>query len=65
MKAVLCSMEDVRRLKTMDDPASSLPFVQQILGNLRAEVGGASTVLGFVGSPYTLAAYCIESRAAK
>ena len=49
----------------MDDPASSLPFVQQILGSLRAEVGNASTVLGFVGSPYTLAAYCIESRAAK
>ena len=65
MSCLLCSMEDVRRLKTMDDPASSLPFVQQLLGNLRAEVGSASTVLGFVGSPYTLAAYCIESRRAQ
>lgn len=49
----------------MDDPASSLPFVQQILGNLRAEVGNATTVLGFVGSPWTLAAYCIETKSSR
>ncbi|CAL5228987.1 g12224 [Coccomyxa viridis] len=59
------SMEDVRRLKPMEDPASSVPFVQQILGNLRSEVGNASTVLGFVGSPWTLAAYSIQAGSSK
>lgn len=49
----------------MEDPASSVPFVQQILGNLRSEVGNASTVLGFVGSPWTLAAYSIQAGSSK
>ncbi len=60
-----CSMEHVQALKAMDDPATSLPFVRQILGNLRSEVGNAATVLGFVGSPFTLAAYSIETRSTR
>lgn len=44
----------------MEDPDSSLPFIRQILTNLRSEVGNASTVLGFVGAPWTLAAYSME-----
>ena len=60
-----CSMKHVQALKIMDDPASSLPFVGQILGNLRSEVGDAATVLGFVGSPFTLAAYSVETRSTR
>jgi len=57
------SLERVRALRTLDDPASSLPFVAPVLRALRAEVGGAAAVLGFVGTPWTLAAYAMEGAA--
>ena len=62
---MLCSMEQVGKLRPLDDPHSSLPFIQPILQTLRQEVGEASTVLGFVGSPWTLAAYSVEGSANK
>lgn len=57
------SMEQVQQLRTLDDPRSSLPFVHDILSALRAEVDGQSTLLGFVGTPWTLAAYAMEGMA--
>ncbi len=56
-------MEQVRDLRPMEDPDAALPFIRQILGALRAEVGSAATVLGFVGAPWTLAAYAVEGSA--
>lgn len=50
---------------TQLDPEASLPFVRQILTMLRQEVGEQSTVLGFVGAPWTLAAYAIEGKSSK
>ena len=47
------------------DPESSLPFIKTILKSLREEVGNQSTVLGFVGAPWTLAAYAIEGQTSK
>lgn len=47
------------------NPEEDLPFIKQILTTLRNEVGNASTVLGFVGSPWTLAAYAIEGKSSK
>lgn len=47
------------------DPAASLPFIKTILNSLRQEVGNQSTVLGFVGAPWTLAAYAIEGKSSK
>ena len=47
------------------DPESSLPFIKTILKTLRQEVGNQSTVLGFVGAPWTLAAYCVEGKSSK
>ncbi|MFB2646569.1 uroporphyrinogen decarboxylase [Raphidiopsis sp. BLCC-F218] len=47
------------------DPETALPFIRQILGALRQEVGSASTVLGFVGAPWTLAAYAVEGKGSK
>ena len=41
-------------------PEESVPFVGEALRQLRAEVGNASTVLGFVGAPFTLATYIVE-----
>ena len=57
--------DDLKRLRTLDDPASQLPFVAPVLKALRSEVGNASTVMGFVGTPWTLAAYAMEGKAEK
>jgi uroporphyrinogen decarboxylase len=46
-------------------PAESVPFIQTILQSLRQEVGNQSTVLGFVGAPWTLAAYAVEGKGSK
>ncbi|BAY32098.1 uroporphyrinogen decarboxylase [Nostoc carneum NIES-2107] len=47
------------------DPEASLPFIKTILQALRQEVGNQSTVLGFVGAPWTLAAYAVEGKGSK
>lgn len=46
-------------------PEESLPFIRQILQTLRQEVGTKAAVLGFVGAPWTLAAYAIEGKSSK
>lgn len=57
------SMDDVKRLMPMDDPLSKLPFVSETLQALRSEVNGQATLLGFIGTPWTLAAYSVEGKA--
>lgn len=47
------------------DPEASLSFVRQILTTLRQEVNDQATVLGFVGAPWTLAAYAIEGKSSR
>lgn len=52
------------------DPVSQLPFVSELLGKLKTEISqmdraNPPTLLGFVGAPFTLAAYAIEGRAPK
>ncbi|DBB07794.1 hypothetical protein WJX82_007410 [Trebouxia sp. C0006] len=59
------SMEQVKALTPLEDPEAKLPFVQQTLAGIRSEVGNKATVLGFVGTPWTLAAYSIEGKADK
>jgi uroporphyrinogen decarboxylase len=59
------SMDQVKALRSMDDPTSSLPFVAETLKALRAEVNNQSTLLGFIGTPWTLAAYAVEGKADK
>jgi len=46
-------------------PDESVPFIRTILSALRSEVGNKSTVLGFVGAPWTLAAYAVEGKGSK
>jgi uroporphyrinogen decarboxylase len=58
------TQEQVDKLHPLDAEAS-LPFIKTILQTLRAEVGNKSTVLGFVGAPWTLAAYAIEGKSSK
>ncbi len=47
------------------DPEASLPFVREILQTLKREVAGEATILGFVGAPWTLAAYAVEGKSSK
>eukprot|EP00887_Chlorella_sp_A99_P001489 scaffold8.g1489.t1 len=63
IEAPIRSMEQVRALLPMDDPLGKLPFVDETLRTLRSEVGGAATLLGFIGTPWTLAAYSVEGAA--
>jgi len=46
------------------DP-EALPFIRQTLKIIHQEVGERATVLGFVGAPWTLAAYAIEGKSSK
>lgn len=57
------TMGSIKKLRPMDDPATRLPFVQETLRALREEVGNETTVLGFIGTPWTLAAYSMEGKA--
>jgi len=58
------SLEQIEKLHPIN-PSESMPFIRTILKALREEVGNESTVLGFVGAPWTLAAYAIEGKSSK
>ena len=46
-------------------PQESNNFVGEVLGRLRESVKDDATVLGFVGAPWTLAAYVVEGKSSK
>ena len=54
-------MEALRPLQ----PAESMSFVGDVLTRLRQAVGNEAAVLGFVGAPWTLAAYVVEGKISK
>ncbi len=47
------------------EPNDSMPFVGEVLTRLRQSVGNQAAVLGFVGAPWTLAAYVVEGKSSK
>ncbi|MGL5083395.1 MAG: uroporphyrinogen decarboxylase [Microcoleaceae cyanobacterium] len=58
------SLAQVEQLHPLE-PEASMPFIKPILNTLRQEVGNNATVLGFVGAPWTLAAYAVEGKSSK
>lgn len=58
------SQQQINKLQPLE-PEEKLPFIREILQTLRREVGDRATVLGFVGAPWTLAAYAIEGKSSK
>jgi uroporphyrinogen decarboxylase len=56
------SVADMDNLKTptTEDFEKELPFIREILERLRKETEGATTLIGFVGAPWTLAAHVLE-----
>ena len=57
-------MQQINDLHSLQ-PEESLPFVGQVLTRLRKSVGNKAAVLGFVGAPWTLAAYVVEGKSSK
>lgn len=57
----------MERVETMTklDPAKSMPFVGEVLGRLRETLGSKSTVLGFIGLPFTIATYLVEGKTSR
>jgi uroporphyrinogen decarboxylase len=53
------SAEDVGRVKLLEDP-SSLGFVFETVSQTRADLPQWMPLIGFAGSPFTLASYAIE-----
>ncbi|CDN13713.1 Uroporphyrinogen III decarboxylase [Richelia intracellularis] len=58
------TQEQVDNLHPLE-PEESLPFIKTILQSLSKEIGKKSTLLGFVGAPWTLAAYTVEGKGSK
>lgn len=59
MDHALDSAERIRALRP-EDLRARLAYVADALRLLRAELGGHTALLGFAGSPWTLAAYMVE-----
>jgi len=62
------SVEDVNKLKDAESVNfdDTLPFIREILSSLAKEAEDANTsLIGFVGAPFTLAAYTIEGKSSK
>ena len=58
------SFEQIRKLKELI-PYESLSFVGEVLSSLRKDINNEATLLGFVGAPWTLAAYVVEGKSSK
>lgn len=58
------TMEQVNAMTPLDGEAS-VPFVGESLRQVKQAVGNESTVLGFVGAPFTLASYIVEGGSSK
>lgn len=54
------SKADIEAISVLQDPATQVPFLKEILGSLRKETEGKTSLIGFIGAPWTLAAYSVE-----
>ena len=51
---------DIDNIKPLYDVAKQVPFISKILSSLRKETEGKTSLIGFIGAPWTLAAYSVE-----
>eukprot|EP00929_Paragymnodinium_shiwhaense_P112997 TRINITY_DN81268_c0_g1_i1.p1 TRINITY_DN81268_c0_g1~~TRINITY_DN81268_c0_g1_i1.p1 ORF type:complete len:468 (-),score=90.70 TRINITY_DN81268_c0_g1_i1:373-1776(-) len=65
LKDRLTGPNAIREIATPEDFAGSHGFIREILRSLRSETDGKCSLLGFVGAPWTLAAYAVEGGSTK
>lgn len=58
------SAADVAQVRDLI-PGEAVPYVGETLQALKAEIGNAAAILGFVGAPFTLASYIVEGGSSK
>ncbi len=58
------NIDQISQLRELN-PSESLGFVGEVLKSLRKDINEDSTLLGFVGAPWTLAAYVVEGKSSK
>ena len=58
------TLQQIESLKTLN-PSESLNFVGKVLSSLKKDINNEATLLGFVGAPWTLAAYVVEGKSSK
>jgi uroporphyrinogen decarboxylase len=63
-ESVIKSADDVNKLKH-PDPATSLAYVMDAVALIRKELKGEVPLIGFSGSPWTLATYMVEGGSSK
>jgi len=56
--------DDIRRL-AIPDPEDKLGYVMEALRRTRTRLNGKAPLIGFAGSPWTLATYMVEGRGSK
>lgn len=61
----LRSAADIARLTTVPDPESELRYVTDAVRLIRRELAGRVPLIGFAGSPWTLATYMVEGGSSK
>jgi len=63
-KTTLDSSSDIKKL-TIPDPADKLSYVTDAISLIRKELDGSVPLIGFAGSPWTLATYMVEGGSSK
>ena len=60
-------IREIHQIKNLKNliPNESLSFVGEVLSSLRKDINNEATLLGFVGAPWTLAAYVVEGKSSK
>jgi len=56
---------DIEQMTPLGDPSDKLGFVGETLQALKKEVEGKTTLVGFIGAPWTMAAYSCEGGSSK
>jgi len=56
---------DVEKLPVLDDPTKELGYVMNAMSTIRRDLNGRVPLIGFTGSPWTLATYMVEGGGSK
>jgi len=61
----IACLADVEKLPVLDDPSRELGYVMDAVSTIRRDLNGRVPLIGFAGSPWTLATYMVEGGGSK